>query len=106
MSPIALAARYASPASQTAWILNDWRLLLVHRTIMGVRTTAPATLPSHHVNHIAPKFSRSAYPANHKLPTPTVALMRVPGPRPSSANFATPPGVSNVVGPPDHRVIR
>ena len=71
----------------------------------GVMTSAPATSPSHHVVHMEPNLAGGAYPAAVKLLTPIVAdtdahtrLIRV--------NRVMPPGVSNVRGPSDQRLIK
>jgi hypothetical protein len=69
-------------------------------------TSAPARSPIHHVVHIDLTSDQSAYPAKLKLPTPTVALMTVLGTKQITANLATPAGVSNVLRPSDHRLIK
>src|SRR5215472_1898358 len=43
----------------------------------GRRPTGPPHLRA--VNQMSPNFDGSAYPARARLPTPTVALMTVPG---------------------------
>ena len=77
-----------------------------HSTIAGVMTSAPARSPIHHVVHIDRNSDQSAYPAKLKLPTPKVALMMVLGMKQISTNLARPAGVSNVLRPSDHRLMK
>jgi hypothetical protein len=80
--------------------------VIAHKTMTGVTTSAPATLPSHQVKAMAGKRTSSADPARMRLPTPSVALISVPGARHSSTNRATPLGLSKVLLPSDHIIMR
>src|SRR5262245_6217898 len=102
--PTAIAATAATPDSRTP--RNGRKLPVAHRTMAGVMTSAPATSPSHHMNHVAPTFATAEYPAKLKLLMPTVAPIIVPGPRPSNTNFASPVGVSKVLRPPVQMLAR
>ena len=55
---------------------------------------------------MAGALAQSAAPVSARLPTPIVALSIVPGRSATSANFATPPGVSNARRPLAHRLRR
>src|SRR4029453_800315 len=71
------------------------RLLLSQSTMNGETSSLPPTSPSHHLSQMLGNFAGSAKPASIKLPTPTVALIIVPGTRGRQANKATWGGPSN-----------
>ena len=103
--PTAIAPSWTAVDSRNRSKSNGRYRLVVHRTITGVTTSAPATFPSHQVNTMAGNCPSSADRASTRLPTPRIALIIVPGARQSRANFATALGVSNVRARPDQIVM-
>src|SRR5262249_36500667 len=92
---------------RTNWVKRNGRNFSVaHSTTTGATTSALATSPSHQVNQMAGAFAQSAAPVSARLPDPMVALSIVPGRSATSANFATPPGVSKARRPLAHRLRR
>src|SRR5262249_54339383 len=75
-------------------------------TMTGATTSTPATSRPHHATHKETASDQSAYPAKHRLLTPTVAPNIALGPSPTKANFAIPAGVSNVLRPPAQMSVR
>jgi hypothetical protein len=69
----------------------------------GVTRSCPPTSPSHHVNHTPEKLAGSAKPESTKLPTPTLALIIVPGQSARQAKTTTWLGVSKGLADRAHR---
>ena len=80
--------------------LTRRRSAAAHSTITGVTSSAPARSPSHQVSQTDPIAARSTRPPAARLVTPMVAHSAV-GRNESSANRATPAGLSNVALPSD-----
>ena len=75
------------------------------RTMTGVMTSAPTASRNHHVAQGAAAFAQSTDPVRPRLPTPMVAPIIALSPRLTSANLATPAGVSKVLRPSDQTLI-
>jgi hypothetical protein len=71
----------------------------------GVMTNAPTASRNHHMAHGAAAFAQSTDPVRPRPPTPMVAPIIALSPRLTSANLATPAGVSKVLRPSDQTLI-